>query len=381
MSHEHGSRQMSKRSQLCHPLEITFAGASGSGKTTLIEKLIAQLSSSHLVGYFKHDAHCFQMDRAGKDTDRAAQAGARVVAISSMIEQASRHFAPWNRLDLAQHFSGCDLVLAEGWKRDETLEKLLFIDGLQDLTEFTHVLGCITHDLAAARKRLAGTPLAELPLFDRNNVDGIANWISNRFLQLIERRPLKGLILSGGYSTRMGRDKALIKHDGQNLVERTARLLKQVTGEVHLSVRADQLDVRAAHGLPMIADSMSGIGPMAGILSAMDLDPAAAWLVLGCDLPAMSLNTLKQLVEERDPWKAASCLNSPTDGMPEPLCAIWEPRSRQALYSMLGLGRRCPRAVLLNASVKRITAREPQALFNMNRPQDLEEIRKKGTSA
>ncbi len=381
MSHGHGSRQMNKSPQLCHPFEITFAGASGSGKTTLIEKLIDRLSTSHLVGYFKHDAHCFQMDKPGKDTDRAAQAGARVVAISSMVEQASRHFAPWNRLDLAQHFSGCDFVLAEGWKRDEQLEKLLFIDGLKDLDEFSHVLACITQDPAAARQRLSGTPLANLPLFERDDDAGIAGWLMDHFEQKLEQRPMKGLILSGGHSTRMGRDKALIEHEGRSLVERTASLLKQVTSEVHLSVRADQLELRAAHGLPMIADSMNGIGPMAGILSAMDHDPAAAWLVLGCDLPQMNLESLEELVKGRDPWKAASCLNSPGDGMPEPLCAIWEPRSRQALYSMLGLGRRCPRAVLLNTSVKRITAQHPEALFNMNHPQDLEELLKKRTRA
>ena len=62
---------------------LCFAGYSGVGKTTLLEYLIKSFAADQIrVGYYKHDAHRFTMDKEGKDTNRADRAGAGIVAIN-----------------------------------------------------------------------------------------------------------------------------------------------------------------------------------------------------------------------------------------------------------------------------------------------------------
>ena len=58
-------------------------------ETTLLERLIKRFAEEDLrVGYYKHDAHRFSIDREGKDTARAAQAGAGIITIND-----PKHFA------------------------------------------------------------------------------------------------------------------------------------------------------------------------------------------------------------------------------------------------------------------------------------------------
>jgi len=98
---------------------VAFVGPSGCGKTTLIEALLPHLQERGLaVGYLKSDAHAFDMDRPGKDTDRVFRGGAARVAIASPEEAALRlRLVRRDPLRLVDElFRGCDLVLVEGFK-------------------------------------------------------------------------------------------------------------------------------------------------------------------------------------------------------------------------------------------------------------------------
>ena len=57
----------------------------------------------------------------------------------------------------------------------------------------------------------------------------------------------------------------------------------------------------------------------------------AYWLVLACDLPFLDAETLRHLLRSRVVARAATAYRSSYDGLPEPLCAIWEPRTREPL--------------------------------------------------
>jgi molybdopterin-guanine dinucleotide biosynthesis adapter protein len=123
---EAGRRERSV-SQRTHKV-FGFAGWSGSGKTTLIEKVIAHLSANGVrVSLIKHAHHQFDVDHPGKDSHRHRLAGAREVLISSANRWALMHeLRGAAELTLAQsiaHFSPCDLVLVEGYKR-EAIPKL-----------------------------------------------------------------------------------------------------------------------------------------------------------------------------------------------------------------------------------------------------------------
>ena len=103
------------------PPIVCVVGSSGAGKTTLLERLIPELTGRGIrVGTVKHDVHGFEIDKPGKDSYRHKQAGATVTIISSpkrigMVMDTDHDLG----LDeLMAFYSGVDIVLTEGYKRE-----------------------------------------------------------------------------------------------------------------------------------------------------------------------------------------------------------------------------------------------------------------------
>jgi molybdopterin-guanine dinucleotide biosynthesis protein A len=178
--------------------------------------------------------------------------------------------------------------------------------------------------------------------------------------------PLFGLVLAGGASTRMQRDKAAIEYHGQSQLHWTFQLLSHVCAATFVSVRPDQREEPTRAGLPQIVDRQPGIGPIAGISAALHAHPKAAWLVVACDLPFLNEPTLRYLIEHRDPRRLATVFKSSHDGLPEPLCAIWEPASREPLLAHVAAGKQCPRKFLINADALLLDLPDARALDNVN---------------
>ena len=98
-------------------------------------------------------------------------------------------------------------------------------------------------------------------------------------------KPIYGLILAGGESRRMGQDKALLLRDGKSQLAHIAALLEDVTDRVFVSTRSEQQGEVERSRFAQIVDRYKDIGPIAGILSAMDEYPEVDWLIVACDLP------------------------------------------------------------------------------------------------
>lgn len=91
---------------------------SGMGKTTLLEKLIARLvAKGYRVGAVKHDAHRFEIDRAGKDSYRFTHAGAEKMVIASVekLAMVQTLYTPRALPDILPLFYDMDIVLVEGY--------------------------------------------------------------------------------------------------------------------------------------------------------------------------------------------------------------------------------------------------------------------------
>ena len=186
-----------------------------------------------------------------------------------------------------------------------------------------------------------------------------------------------GLILAGGQSTRMQRDKAALEYRGKTQLDRTFELASRHVAKVFVSVRANQISdpTRARH--PMIVDSVSGEGPLVGIRSALDAYPDVAWLVLACDLPFLSDAAIAHLLRERNSAGLAvglaTAYKSAHDGLPEPLCAIWEPGAGKALAGYQAGGGICPRKFLIKQGARLIEPQDARALDNVNTPEEYTE--------
>ena len=183
-------------------------------------------------------------------------------------------------------------------------------------------------------------------------------------------QPIYGLILAGGASKRMQRDKAALKIQGKTQLDRAFELLSRYLQRVFVSVRADQTsDPTRAH-LPLIVDSVEGAGPITGIRSALAAHPEVAWLVLACDLPFVSDAAIEELLRRRDPSALATAYKSAHDGLPEPLCAIWEPAAAPPLAEYQAAGGHCPRKFLIRHGAPLIDPPDPRTLDNVNTPEE-----------
>ena len=194
--------------------------------------------------------------------------------------------------------------------------------------------------------------------------------------------PVFGLVLVGGRSERMKKDKAVLEYDGKSQSARAYDLLAEHCENVFLSSRADQADLPGYVEFPQILDCCGKIGPTGGILSAQRTCPGAAWLVLACDLPFLDRKTLAHLILNRNPEKIATAFISMYDSLPEPLCTIWEPASENVLRESIEKDVLCPRKALINAQsrVELLAPLSPHALDNINTPDEFRKASKQPPS-
>lgn len=191
---------------------------------------------------------------------------------------------------------------------------------------------------------------------------------------------INALILAGGFSKRMGQDKALINYHGVPQVEYLSKLCKDCGLNPFISIRADQSEQLIFKNFEQVIDSKDFTdkpgGPLAAILSAMKMYPNQSWLILACDLPYIDKQALEFLIAHRNENKMATAFISTYDSLPEPLCAIWEAKSFAGIIELVNKGIKCPRKVLLNLAIEQITQSNPKWLDNINTPEELSDITK-----
>lgn len=146
--------------------------------------------------------------------------------------------------------------------------------------------------------------------------------------------PPVGIVLAGGASTRMGRDKARIELRGETLAASAARRLAEICSEIALADAGRGL----LPGVLSLSDG-PGRGPASGLLGAARRFPGRPLLALACDLPRVPVALLAELA--RSPGE----MESPVDwAVPrwergsEPLCALWGPRALGRLAARVERG-------------------------------------------
>jgi len=185
-------------------------------------------------------------------------------------------------------------------------------------------------------------------------------------------REVYGLVLAGGQSRRMGRDKALLLRDGQSQLAHMVSLLDAVVDRVFVSARSEQTADAERSRFELIVDRYDDMGPVAGILSALQEYPEVDWLVVACDLPNIDDSTLRFLLENISDNQPFTAFRSSHDGLPEPLCAVYKAGSDKLLLEFVDDGMICPRKILIRSETCLLEQANPSSLDNVNTPDDLE---------
>lgn len=147
---------------------------------------------------------------------------------------------------------------------------------------------------------------------------------------------LSGLILAGGRSSRMGRDKAgLILPDGRTLLQRQVEVLREAGATtVLVSIRAGRES--ALPGVQFVPGLMPDAGPLAGIAAGLCAAPAGLVLVLAVDMPVVQAGHLRELVGLATAGRGVVPVQA---GQCEPLAAVYPTILAASAEAALAAGR------------------------------------------
>jgi len=186
-----------------------------------------------------------------------------------------------------------------------------------------------------------------------------------------------GAVLAGGRSSRMGTDKARLLVGGETLLARQLRLLREAGARDRRVVgRSTDESVREPE-VQFVSDRQVGAGPLAGLEAALETSGSALTLVLAVDLPFLTADLLRRLVQQGGPevgvipWRADN---------PEPLVALYPRRALPEVTRRLQAGE-LPLQPLVRAGVIagwlkpwRIADADAAQFTNWNRPGDLPRV-------
>ncbi len=163
----------------------------------------------------------------------------------------------------------------------------------------------------------------------------------------------------------MGLDKALVEVDGVAMVVRVANALRAAGCQPVFAVGGERAALEAL-GIEFVADLYPGEGPVGGVITALAASDPAAVVVVACDLPYLTVDTVRALLGSGG---AAHATVAVTDRV-QPMCALWSRRALDSLREAFAGGERRLLAVLDQLETLQIPA-NPQDLANVNAPGDL----------
>ncbi len=184
--------------------------------------------------------------------------------------------------------------------------------------------------------------------------------------------PPKILIVAGGLSKRMGRDKSQIEiRPGLRQIDHLLQLARAISNDVFVSCN-DVTKVPA--GTELLPDLHPGAGPLAALEAFHARFPDDGVLLLGCDLFLIDEATIRHLIEHRSPDHAATAYPNRIDHRAEPLCAWYPPAALARAGEAIANEDFCARHFLERLNPQILELPNPVALDGANTPEELEEV-------
>lgn len=185
------------------------------------------------------------------------------------------------------------------------------------------------------------------------------------------------VILAGGKSTRMGRDKKFFTFRGKSFLERALTVAKKLSDEVIMSLGSEEqkeevLD-KGFRGVRIVVDPLKSKGPLMGLYSALKECTREHALVIPCDSPLLDLEVLKSMINESRSYDAVVPW---VGGLIEPLHAVYR------VEAMLEV---CAEAIESNdwdvaSALRRLKKikymNDVGSFLNVNTPEDFERLLK-----
>ncbi len=195
----------------------------------------------------------------------------------------------------------------------------------------------------------------------------------------VDKSAITAVILAGGRSRRLGRDKAVEPFDGEPLIRRVIRRASEAVSARKVVVVVS--DPERAAALPLddhhltAVDVFPDCGSLGGIYTGLDAATTEWSLVTACDMPFLSTPLLAHMAGLRDGVDAVVPL---VDGRPEPTHALYNRRCLPAIEAKLRSGQLKISGFFDDVTVRYVLEDDIRnfdpillSFFNINRPEDL----------
>ncbi len=187
------------------------------------------------------------------------------------------------------------------------------------------------------------------------------------------------IILAGGKSKRMGRDKKFLLLNGRSFLEIAVDNGRALSSEVIISLGTEeQRDEVLARGFDVVTviDNIKQKGPLAGLCTALEKCTKEYVVVLPCDTPLISREIIYSLLENCEGWDAVVPV---VRDFPEPLIAVYRVESLQrACREAIKAGTWKVGEVIKKLEKIKYYPMDTRCFLNVNTPQDMEEVRRHG---
>jgi molybdopterin-guanine dinucleotide biosynthesis protein A len=185
---------------------------------------------------------------------------------------------------------------------------------------------------------------------------------------------LYGLVLAGGRSSRMGRDKGLLDYRGVPHRVWVRDALAAHCAQVFVSLSAAQA-AAAPDLVSIVDDPRYDCTPIGALLTAHAVHPGNSWFVVSCDLPFFDAACAQRLIDAREPARAGTAFLIAELNQPEPLVTIYEAAFVAALPQIYAAGERSLRRALHRAGAAIIAGEAGDCVQSVDTLDDYERAR------
>jgi len=179
---------------------------------------------------------------------------------------------------------------------------------------------------------------------------------------------MQGLILAGGNSSRMGREKPFLPVGNSTFYLHAKQLLEPFCQSVYISCSPENQHLFQHEKTIVDEPKFAKNGPIGAILSAFN-HHSGPWFVLGCDYPFLDKNEIEYLIFNRELQSVASLFYHAENEMPEPLIGIYECASFEKLLHFFQTGNSSLRVFLTQNDANFIASNSPEKLTSIDTPE------------
>ena len=185
-------------------------------------------------------------------------------------------------------------------------------------------------------------------------------------------KTITGIILAGGKSSRMGKDKGFLKLKGETFMNHIIKALKPIVGDIIIVSNNSDYDV---FKLKRVGDIMEDSGPLAGWYTGLFYSETENNIVLSCDVPLINTLVLEKLIENIT--SETDVIQCESQGKTMPLVSMYKKHCMHPILNLLQAGERRLQFAIKGLEVRTIKL-DPElekTVRNINTIEDLKEIK------